>query len=58
MNVSGVTGDKSANEIDVTNFIRSKVYKITNFALDLDKSQKDALKIANTGVRSLLEVLL
>ena len=56
VNVAGVTGDKSANETDVTNFVK-KIQKLTKLPICSGfgiKSPKDAIKIANTGCQGVI----
>ncbi len=56
VNVAGVTGDKSANEADVSSFVKriqsfTKLPICSGFGI---KSPKDALKIANTGCQGVI----
>ena len=56
VNVSGVTGDKSANEIDVSNFVK-RIQKTTKLPICSGfgiKSPEDAIKIANTGCQGVI----
>ena len=56
MNVAGVTGDKSANETDVSNFVK-KIQKLTKLPICSGfgiKSPEDAIKIANTGCQGVI----
>tara|TARA_B100001057_G_C22801382_1_gene931654 strand:+ start:985 stop:1785 length:801 start_codon:yes stop_codon:yes gene_type:complete len=56
VNVAGVTGDKSANEIDVSNFVK-KIQKLTKLPICSGfgiKSPKDAVKIAGTGCQGVI----
>ena len=56
VNVSGVTGDKSANETDVSNFVK-RIQKSTKLPICSGfgiKSPKDAIKIANTGCQGVI----
>ena len=58
VNVSGVTGVKSANETDVTNFVK-RIKKLTNIPVCSGfgiKSPEDAKKVANGLV--VMELLL
>ena len=56
VNVSGVTGVKSANETDVTNFVQ-RIKKLTNIPVCSGfgiKSPEDAKKIANSGCNGVI----
>ena len=56
VNVAGVTGDKSANETDVSNFVK-KIQKLTKLPICSGfgiKSPEDAIKIANTGCQGVI----
>ena len=56
VNVSGVTGDKSANETNVSNFVK-RIQKSTKLPICSGfgiKSPKDAVKIANTGCQGVI----
>ena len=56
VNVAGVTGDKSANETDVSNFVK-KIQKLTKLPICSGfgiKSPDDAIKIANTGCQGVI----
>ena len=56
VNVSGVTGVKSANETDVTNFVK-RIKKLTNIPVCSGfgiKSPEDAKKVANSGCNGVI----
>ena len=56
VNVSGVTGVKSANEIDVKNFVK-KIRSLTNIPVCSGfgiKSPEDAKKVANSGCNGVI----
>ena len=56
MNVSGVTGVKSANENDVTNFVK-RIKKLTNIPICSGfgiKTPEDAKKMANSGCNGII----
>ena len=56
VNVSGVTGVKSANENDVTNFVK-RIKKLTNIPICSGfgiKTPDDAKKMANSGCNGII----
>ena len=56
VNVSGVTGDKSANETDVANFVK-RIRNLTNIPICSGfgiKSPEDAKKMANSGCNGVI----
>ena len=56
VNVSGVTGDKSADETDVANFVK-RIKSLTNIPVCSGfgiKSPKDAKKMANSGCNGVI----
>ena len=56
VNVSGVTGVKSANENDVTNFVK-RIKKLTNIPICSGfgiKTPEDAKKMANSGCNGII----